>query len=258
MRKIIIAGNWKMNKCKDEALEFIFKINNKIPNKKKIETIIFPQLTLLDALVQIEGENLKIGAQNIFYKKQGPYTGEISPENIKSLGVEYVLINHSERKIHFGENDYIANLKLLSTLSYKMYPIVCIGENFEENDDKKEKTKFFLDKQIEIIFKNVDLKEVKNIIIAYEPTWAIGTEKKIIPNQINQIIKNIRKKISLLFSLKESEKIRIIYGGSISSSNAESFLMQKEIDGILIGKNSLKVSDFLFFIKIAKNIKKIF
>ncbi|WCA22582.1 triose-phosphate isomerase [Candidatus Phytoplasma oryzae] len=256
MRKIIIAANWKMNKCKDEAIEFVFKINNKIPNRKNIETIIFPQITLLDSLTQIEGKNLRIGAQNVFYKNQGAYTGEISPQNIKSLGIKYVLLGHSERRIYFGENDNIVNLKLLSVLSHQISPIVCIGEISEEKNTKK-KTEIFLNKQIEKILKNIQHKDIKNIILAYEPFWAIGKNNiKINPQKINKVIEKIRKKISILFSNQISEKIRIIYGGSISVTNAKYFLKEKEIDGILIGKNSLNFSHFLFFTKIAEKINK--
>ncbi|WP_153369083.1 triose-phosphate isomerase [Candidatus Phytoplasma sacchari] len=256
MRKMIIAANWKMNKCKDESLDFILKINNKVPDKKKIETIIFPQATLLDALIKVKGENLKIGAQNVFYMNEGAYTGEISPKNIKNLGIKYVIIGHSERRLHFGENDHIINLKLLSSLSNDIYPIVCIGEYIEELK-KKEKTKIFLNQQIENILQNINPIYIKNIILAYEPIWAIGKkDKKIDPKQINKIIKSIRNKISFLFDKMISEKIRIIYGGSVSIFNAEYFLIQKEIDGILIGKNSLDISNFLSFMEIAKKIKK--
>jgi triosephosphate isomerase len=255
MRKMIIAGNWKMNKCKEEAIKFIFQINNKIPKRTKIETIIFPQITLLDSLTQIEGENLRIGAQNVFYENQGPYTGEISPINLKSLGIKYVILGHKERRILFGETDKIVNLKLLSVLSQQMYPIVCVGEHLEIRN--KQETKLFLKNQIYEIFKNIPEQNMKNIIIAYEPFWAINTtNQNLDPKEKNKIIKNIRETINLIFSKKISEQIRIIYGGSVNMDNIENLLKQKEIDGVLIGQNSLKVENFLFCIEIAKKIKK--
>ncbi|MDC9031852.1 triose-phosphate isomerase [Columbia Basin potato purple top phytoplasma] len=252
MKKIIIAGNWKMNKCKDSALNFIYQINNKVPDRKKVETIIFPQITLLDVLTQIEGKNLRIGAQNVFYKNEGSYTGEISPINIKSLGIKYSLIGHYERRKHFGETDYTANLKILALLNVNIYPIVCIGEDIfikEKNETQK-----FLDNQLENIFKNIPYHLAEKIILAYEPCWAIGTTKYLKPEDANEIIKNIRKKISSLFSEELAQKIRIIYGGSINVNNIESILKQKEVDGVLIGKSSLNVENFLSCTKIGLKI----
>ncbi|TVY12410.1 triose-phosphate isomerase [Candidatus Phytoplasma pini] len=251
MRKIIIAGNWKMYKCKDEALDFVFKINNMVPDKNIVDTVIFPQITLLDTLTKIEGENLRIGAQNVFYLEEGPYTGEISPLNLVSLGVKYVLLGHSERKKFFGETDEIVNLKLLSVLSYSIHPIICLGGDNESAD--KEKNKILLKNQLEKIFKNVNISLIKKIIFAYEPIWAIGTGINMFPQEANDIIKYIREQIAFKFSLEISQKIRIIYGGSINIKNIDSFLKQEEIDGILAGKSSLKVEDFLYFTKIATN-----
>ncbi|MBP3059259.1 triose-phosphate isomerase [Texas Phoenix palm phytoplasma] len=252
MKKIFIAGNWKMYKCKDEALEFIFKINNKVPDKNKVESVIFPQNTLLDSLVQIEGKNLRIGAQNIFYKDEGPYTGEISPKNIFSLGVKYVLLGHYERRKLFNETDEMINLKLLSVIPYNIYPVICIGENLKIKE--KNETELFLNNQLEIILKNIDIVFLEKIIFAYEPVWSIGTGNILSCEKANKIIKKIRDKISLLFNEKVAQKVRIIYGGSIDIANVSSFLKQKEIDGILSGKSSLQVEEFLFFTELAEKI----
>ncbi|WP_225696025.1 triose-phosphate isomerase [Candidatus Phytoplasma sp. AldY-WA1] len=233
-------------------MNFVYQINNKIPDRKKVETIIFPQITLLDVLTRIEGKNLRIGAQNVFYKNEGAYTGEISPKNIHSLGVKYALIGHCERRTLFGETDQTVNLKLLALLNINIYPIVCIGEDI--NTKNENKTKIFLETQLENIFQNVPQDYVEKIILAYEPFWAIGTGKSLQPEDSNEIIKNIRQKVASLFSNELAQKIRIIYGGSTNESNIEIILKQKEIDGVLIGNSSLEVSSFLYFTKIGLKI----
>ncbi|MDV3167765.1 MAG: triose-phosphate isomerase [Candidatus Phytoplasma stylosanthis] len=254
MRKIIISGNWKMNKYKEEALKFIYQINNKLPDRKIVETIIFPQTILLDVLTQIEGKNLRIGAQNIFYKNEGSYTGETSPLNLHFLGIKYSLIGHCERRKLFGETDKIVNLKLLALLKLNIYPIVCIGEDIVAKEENW--TESFLDIQLKKIFLNVPKENINKIILAYEPFWAIGTGKSVQPEVANEIIFNIRKKISSLFSEEDAQKIRIIYGGSINTNNVEVFLRQKEIDGILAGNSSLNMEDFLFFTQVALKISQ--
>ncbi|MEZ0180357.1 triose-phosphate isomerase ['Camptotheca acuminata' phytoplasma] len=252
MKKIIIAGNWKMNKHKDEALNFVYQINNKVPDRKKIETIIFPQTILLDSLTQIEGKNLRIGAQNVFHKNEGAFTGENSPLSIQLLGIKYVLLGHCERRIYFNETDEMVNLKLLQLLKLNIYPIVCIGEDITVKNENR--TKEVLNEQLEKILANVPSEHMEKIIIAYEPFWAIGTGKSVNPEEANQIIAGVRCKIALLFSEKISQSVRIIYGGSTNVYNIESFLTQKEIDGVLAGNSSLKTEDFLFFTEVASKV----
>ncbi|MFP7699521.1 triose-phosphate isomerase [Candidatus Phytoplasma pyri] len=251
-RKILIAGNWKMYKSKDEALEFIYQINTKIPSFEQIETIIFPQFTLLDSLIQREGSKLQIGAQNTFHKKEGPFTGEVSPTNLKQLGVKYVLLGHSERINLFYETYELINLKILASLKEKLKIILCIGENFKINEIKKKE--LFLAEKFKKLFNGVSLTDFKNIVIAYEPSWSIGTGEIANLFDINQTFKFIRKKISQFFSLEIANKTRIIYGGSVNFSNIQDILEQEEIDGVLVGNSSLKVKDFLFLTEIAKKV----
>ncbi|WP_323847638.1 MAG: triose-phosphate isomerase [Phytoplasma sp.] len=252
MKKIVIAGNWKMNKCKDSALNFIYQINNKMPDRKKVETIIFPQTTLLYTLTQIEGKNLRIGAQNIFHKNEGSYTGEVSPKNIYSLGIKYSLVGHCERRTLFGETETEVKLKLLALLNANIYPILCIGEdNVVKQANNR---KIFLDNQLETLLKDIPHDSISKIILAYEPFWAIGTGKSLQPEEANGIIKNIRQKIASLFTQEIANQIRIIYGGSVNVDNIEIVLRQKEIDGVLIGNSSLQVENFLFFAKIGLQI----
>ncbi|MEC4558665.1 MAG: triose-phosphate isomerase ['Conium maculatum' witches'-broom phytoplasma] len=250
MKKIIIAGNWKLHKNKDESLNYIFQVNDKVPNKNEVETIIFPQITLLDVLTQIEGKNLRIGAQNVFYQNEGAFTGEISPQNIKSLGVKYVLIGHSERRILSQETDEIVNLKLLAVLEQQMRSVVCLGESLEVKE--KNETQTYLNNQLETIFQNVASESLKDITLAYEPIWAINTGKSATPEDANYNIGQIRKKIAAMYDEEASQKVNIIYGGSVNVSNVEAFLQQKEINGILAGNSSLKYENFLFFTEIAK------
>ncbi|WP_017193000.1 triose-phosphate isomerase [Italian clover phyllody phytoplasma] len=250
MKKIIIAGNWKLHKNKDESLNYIFQVNDKVPNKNEVETIIFPQITLLDTLTQIEGKNLRIGAQNVFYQNEGAFTGEISPQNIKSLGVTYVLIGHSERRILSQETDEIVNLKLLAVLEQQMRSLVCLGESLEVKE--KNETQRYLNNQLETIFQNVASESLKDITLAYEPIWAINTGKSATPEDANYNIGQIRKKIATMYDEEAAQKVNIIYGGSVNVSNVEAFLQQKEINGILAGNSSLKYENFLFFTEIAK------
>ncbi|WP_349402111.1 triosephosphate isomerase [Candidatus Phytoplasma solani] len=245
----VIAGNWKMYKNKNEALEFIQKVNFKVPTPKEVETIIFAQSTLLDFLVQNQGPNLKIGAQNIFYKNEGAFTGEISPLNLISLGVKYVLLGHSERRIIFGETDQLVNLKLLKALQNNLSPILCLGETLETKE--KNETKVFLEKQLTQSLKGVPQNSLEQIIIAYEPVWAIGTGKTATPEDANNIIQQIRNKIATLYSNQMAESVRILYGGSVSCDNIENILEQIAIDGVLVGKAALEVKDFLFFTQTA-------
>ncbi|WP_341266445.1 triose-phosphate isomerase [Candidatus Phytoplasma fraxini] len=252
MKKIIIAGNWKMNKCKDSALNFIYQINNKMPDRKKVETIIFPQTTLLYTLTQIEGKNLRIGAQNVFYKNEGAYTGEVSPKNIHSLGIKYSLVGHYERRTLFGETEQEVKLKLVALLNMNIYPILCIGE--DNSVKQANKTQSFLDDQLTTILQDISHDCISKIILAYEPFWAIGSGKSLQPEEANEIIKNIRKKITSLFSQEIADQIRIIYGGSINMDNIEVILKQKEIDGVLIGNSSLQVENFLSFAEIGLKI----
>ncbi|AGL90223.1 Triosephosphate isomerase [Candidatus Phytoplasma australiense] len=245
----VIAGNWKMYKDKNEALEFIQKVNFSIPNSKEVETIIFAQSTLLDVLVQNQGPNLKIGAQNAFHESEGAFTGEISPLNLVSLGVKYVLLGHSERRVLFGETDQLVNLKLLKALQNNLSPVLCLGETLETKENNK--TKEFLEKQLTQALKDVPQEDLEKILIAYEPVWAIGTGKTASPQEANQTIKQIREKVTNLYSAQVVQSLKILYGGSVSSNNVEAILEQNEIDGVLVGKASLETKDFLNFTQAA-------
>jgi triosephosphate isomerase len=243
MRKPIIAGNWKMFKTRDEALYFILKVSDKMPEKEKVDTVIFSQAPLLRCLNKRKGEELKIGAQNMFYKDEGAYTGEISGPLLQSYNIDYVLIGHSERRQYFYESDEDVNLKIKAAFRNDLLPIVCIGENLEER--KSEKTTEVLERQTRAAFKNIPAVDVKNTVIAYEPIWAIGTGKTATAEQADEACGFIRSVIKNLYGQVVADEIRIQYGGSVKPQNVVELMSKENIDGALIGGASLDPEKFV-------------
>ncbi|CCV63814.1 Triosephosphate isomerase [Alteracholeplasma palmae J233] len=250
----VIAANWKMYKSKDEALEFIFKVNQAVPSNEVVESIVFPPAVFLNLLVKREGENLRIGAQNMHYADEGAFTGENSPMHVKTAGAEYVLVGHSERRIYYNEVSETVNLKLISAFRNDLIPILCVGETLEIKEEKR--TQEFVNHQVEKALINVDKEYIPKLIVAYEPRWAIGTGKNATAKEASGVITHIREKIASLYSKELSEEVRIIYGGSVKPSNIEEILKEKEIDGALIGGAALDPENFIFFTQVAEKIKK--
>lgn len=254
-RKPIIAGNWKMNTNVQEGLNLILNIQdllNEIPEKDKAlaDIIICPPFITLKKAKEVLECNILLGAQNIFWAEKGAYTGEISPPMLKNL-VEYVIIGHSERRQFFNETDEIINKKLKSALSFGLKPIFCIGETSAVRSQKKQNE--FILKQLVMGLKDLNNQNISELIIAYEPTWAIGTGKAARPEDAQQIIAFIRKQISELFSDNFSQKIRILYGGSSNANNISGFIKKPDIDGVLAGGASLNAKEFVnMLIKIIK------
>ncbi|HHY96921.1 MAG TPA: triose-phosphate isomerase [Acholeplasma sp.] len=245
----VIAANWKMYKTKDEALAFIFQVNELVPARSKVESIICAPSILLNLLVKREGENIRIGAQNMHYMDEGAFTGENSPLQVKTAGAEYVLIGHSERRSYFNETDETVNKKLHAAIKHEITPILCIGEQLDERESGR--TKAVLDHQLEIAFKDIHPADAAKVIIAYEPVWAIGTGKTATPEMANDTIKDVREKVKALYGAEVSEAVRILYGGSVKTDNIRSLLAQSDIDGALIGGASLDPNNFLEFTKAA-------
>ncbi len=243
MRIPIIAGNWKMNKTKDEAVDFIYRINREVPNSAKVETVIFAQSPYLKTLVKRQGDYLQIGAQNMHYEDNGAYTGEISPVVVKSLGVTYILIGHSERKIYYNETDETVNLKLQAAFRNSLKAIVCVGESLKDREGNK--TTAVITKQVESALKGITAKQVENVVLAYEPIWAIGTGKTATTSIANDTCGVIRSVIEKLYSLEVANKVRIQYGGSVKPSNIKQLMAEEQIDGVLVGGASLNSEDFL-------------
>ena len=246
-RKIVIAGNWKMNMTYDETLKFLFEISEHIP--KTIDTIIFPQFTSLHPAVKAKIENLRIGAQNMHYLDSGAYTGEVSPINIKQIGVTHVLIGHSERRQYFGETNDTVNLKLHTALRHNLTPILCIGENLEVRE--KGTTYHLLAKQLTKALEKIPNADISKIIIAYEPIWAIGTGRTATSLQANEAIHWIRERLKTKHGKNAALHTRILYGGSVNTSNIQELLKCSEIDGVLVGGSSLKSDAFKCFIDTA-------
>ncbi|MGM0496060.1 MAG: triose-phosphate isomerase [Bacillota bacterium] len=243
MRKPIIAANWKMFKTRDEALFFVLKVSEDMPDNELVDTVIFPQAPMLRCLITRQGEELKIGAQNLYYEDEGAYTGEISGPLLKSYNVDYVLIGHSERRQHFSETDEDVNKKIKAAIRNDLLPIVCVGENL--SDREKGNTNKLLEKQVKKAFKDISAIDMKNIVIAYEPIWAIGTGKTATAKQADEACGFIRDIIKNLYGDVVAGDIRIQYGGSVKPENIDELIAQENIDGALIGGASLDPEKFI-------------
>ncbi|MCK4340017.1 MAG: triose-phosphate isomerase [Candidatus Cloacimonetes bacterium] len=257
MRKIIIAGNWKMNKTLDEVNDFFKGISEWEKDfEHRCQILIFPSNIYIQiALKMLDENNIDIGVQNIYYKDFGAYTGEISPKMILSIGSKYSLVGHSERRNIFHETDEEVNLKVKSLISNGVNVVMCVGETEEEREAGK--TEKVLEQQLNYGLKDILPPDMKNIILAYEPVWAIGTGRTATPEIAEQAHKFIRDWISQKFGKNIAAEISILYGGSIKVSNIRDLIAQEDIDGGLIGGASLKLEDFKEIIKISeKNINR--
>ncbi|RKD27502.1 triosephosphate isomerase [Caminicella sporogenes DSM 14501] len=242
MRVPIIAANWKMHMTVSEAKEFVEEFKGKIEGTD-VEVVICPPFTLLNTLKEItNGTKIKIGAQNMHWEEKGAFTGEISPIMLKDLNIDYCIIGHSERRQYFSETDEIVNKKVKSALAHDIKPILCVGETLDER--KAEKTEEVVKKQVLAAFKDVDRELAKEIVIAYEPIWAIGTGLTASPEDANKVIAFIRETIKELYGEDISEEIRIQYGGSVKPNNVEDIMNMEDIDGALVGGASLKAESF--------------
>lgn len=242
MRRKVIAGNWKMNMLPNEAIEYITALDPLVKDSKNDVIICVPYTDLFYSLLTVQGTNIHIGAQNVFYKETGAYTGEVSPKMLKCINVEYVIIGHSERRQYFNETDETVNLKLKASLNEGLKPIVCVGETLEQREEGK--TEKVITSQIEKALKDLTPEEVRNTIVAYEPIWAIGTGKTATAEDANESIKQIRNKIKEIYGENISEEVIILYGGSVKPENAKELFSMSDIDGGLVGGASLKADTF--------------
>ena len=238
MRKKIIAGNWKMNTTPNQALDLIEKLKPLVKNDDVDVILCVPFVSLILAVDAVKGTKIAIGAQNFFYEDSGAYTGEISALMLKEIGVKYVIIGHSERRQYFNETDEIVNKKLAKAFEYGITPIVCCGETLEQREAGI--TIEHIKTQITNAFRNVDIKLAKKAIIAYEPIWAIGTGVVASSAQAEEVCASIRECISEIYDEETAQIISILYGGSVSSSNAKELFKKPNIDGGLVGGVSLK------------------
>ena len=240
MRKPIIAGNWKMNNTASEAVALVNNLKPLVKDADCDVVVCVPAIDIPAVAEALKGSNIALGAQNVHFAEKGAFTGEISANMLKEYGVKYVIIGHSERRQYFGETDETVNKRTLAALSAGLTPIVCIGEVLEERENGL--TEKVLDKQIENGLKGIE--NLADIVIAYEPVWAIGTGKTATNEQANETIGYIRKKLGEVFCPNCAQKVRIQYGGSMNAGNCKGLMAQEEIDGGLIGGASLKPNDF--------------
>ena len=243
MRKKIIAGNWKMNMLPNEAIKFIDELSKIVKDIENKEVIICaPYIDLFYALLTAQNTNIKIGAQNMNWEQNGAFTGEISGNMLKAIGIEYVIIGHSERRQYFAETDETVNKKLKSAHEVGLKPIVCVGESLEQKENGK--TIEVITNQIRLALDGLSKEQIKNTIIAYEPIWAIGTGKTATKEDANESIKSIRKEIEKNYGKDVSECVIILYGGSVKSTNAKELFEMSDIDGALVGGASLDLTEF--------------
>ncbi|MDY4128912.1 triose-phosphate isomerase [Peptostreptococcus porci] len=245
MRTPIIAGNWKMNKTISEGVAFVNEVKGK--TEGNAEVLICAPFTLLKDLKEAtKGTNIKIGAQNMHYENSGAFTGEVAPSNLVELGIDYVIIGHSERREYFNETDETCNKKVLKAIEVGINPILCCGETLEERESGKTLDK--VENQIVKGIADVKSEDLEKVVIAYEPIWAIGTGKTATSEQANEVISEIRKVVKGMYG-DLAEKVRIQYGGSVKPSNVAEIMGQSDIDGALVGGASLNPTDFLGLLK---------
>ncbi len=251
-RKYFIAGNWKMNKTAAEAVALIDGIKAKQGSQSKVDVAVCPTFTALDAASKaLAGSTIKLGAQNVYTKASGAYTGEISADMLKEFGCAYVILGHSERREYFKECNCFINEKVKVVLANGMKPILCVGEKLEDREAGK--TIDVVSEQTIKGLADISKEDAKNVVIAYEPVWAIGTGKTATPDMAQEVHAEIRKILTNLFGSEVAEGMQILYGGSMKPENAKDLLAQKDIDGGLIGGAALKPDSFVALIEAAQN-----
>lgn len=240
MRKKIVIGNWKMNMTRKETKDFLTFMKECIKTKK-LDVVFAVPFTSLDVAQKVlEDSSILYGAQNVHFEPRGAYTGEISVEMLKELEVNFCIVGHSERRKYFNETDIDVNKKVKTLLENNISPIICVGETIEERQNNTHLEK--IESQVKKAIADVDIRSIQNVIIAYEPLWAIGTGKTATKDEAEEICSYIRYVVAKVYGLSISDNVRIIYGGSINENNAKEFLESVSIDGALVGGASLKNS----------------
>lgn len=248
-RKPIIAGNWKMFKTVSEAVSFVNEVKGS--TVQGVESVICSPFTNLPALVEaVKGTEVHVGAQNLHFEDNGAFTGEISGVMLKDLGVEYVIIGHSERRAYFAETDEIVNKKVVAAFKHGLKPILCVGEKLEEREAGQ--TKDVCKVQTEAAFAGISAEQAAQVVIAYEPIWAIGTGKSSTAADAQDVIGYIRELVSGLYGASVADAVRIQYGGSVKPNNIAEYMAQPDIDGALVGGASLESASYIQLVQGAK------
>ncbi|HAH06758.1 MAG TPA: triose-phosphate isomerase [Elusimicrobia bacterium] len=252
-RRPLIAGNWKMNLCLKGSVALVRALADGLSKPfEGPEILVVPPFTALSVVSEaLKGSPIQLGGQNLHWEEKGAFTGEISPEHLKDAGCTHVLIGHSERRQYFGETDATVNKRLKAALKAGLVPVVCIGETLAERESQK--TYRVLETQTTGALQGLQAADLKTLVIAYEPVWAIGTGKNATPEQAQEVHLFIRKLLAHLSSETIAREVRIIYGGSVKPDNIELLAAQEDIDGALVGGASLSAESF---IKIVNGVKK--
>jgi len=251
MRKTVIAGNWKMNKTISEALDLVKELKNRIADIDDVTAVVCPTFLCVKSVAdELKGTNIHVGAQNLHWETSGAYTGEVSAEMLLAAGAEYVIIGHSERRQYFGETNETVNKKVKKALAAGLKPIVCVGEMLEDREAGN--TQKVVDDHVTNGLAGLSADDMKKVIIAYEPVWAIGTGKTATPEQAQEVHAFIRKRLAEIWDEDTAESVVIQYGGSMKPENVKELLAQKDIDGGLIGGAALKADSFEALVKYNK------
>lgn len=248
MRKTIIAGNWKLNNTCKESVELVTELNRELSEVTEVEVVVCPVFTALrDVSDVLVDSKISLGAQNLYWEDSGAFTGEVSAPLIKDAGAQYVIIGHSERRQYFGETDETINKKIKAALAHGLTPIVCVGEMLEDRESGK--TQDVITTQFKGSLAGYSADDVKKMVIAYEPVWAIGTGKTATPDQAQEVHKLIRQLLADDFGQEVADVVQIQYGGSAKPENITELIQQPDIDGALVGGASLKSESFIQMIK---------
>lgn len=248
-RKPIIAGNWKMNKSLEEAVEFVKEVQDKLPDASVVESVIGAPALFLPTMIQTRtNDQLVIAAQNCYTEDAGAFTGEISPKSLAEVGVQYVIIGHSERREYFNESNQFINEKAKAIFRNGMLPIICCGESLEQRESGE--TEPWIKEQITEALAGLNADQVKQLVIAYEPIWAIGTGKSSSAELANETCGFIRSVVEELYSQDVANAVRIQYGGSVKPDNIAQYLAEEHIDGALVGGASLEPTSFIQLLEV--------
>ena len=251
MRIPFVAGNWKMNTTATEAEELVIEMLEKLDGIREVQKVLCPPFVSLVAInMMLRGSSIKLGAQNMYFETEGAYTGEVSPLMLREL-CEFVILGHSERRRYFEETDEIVNKKVKAALANKLKPILCVGERLAENE--ADKTEEVVNRQVTVALSGIE--PVRDLVIAYEPVWAIGTGRAASGKQAAATIQFIRDVVAKLWDKGIAQDLRILYGGSVTGANIAEFISHPEIDGALVGGASLKAKEFVSIIEQTAKIK---
>ncbi len=250
MGKYIIAGNWKMNKLPSETEAYVKEVAEKVKDAACEVVVCTPYVCLEAALRGAKGTNVKVGAENLHFEDKGAFTGEVSADMLLDMGVQYVIIGHSERRQYFAETDETVNKKTIKALEKGLLPIICVGEKLEDREAGI--TTELVSMQVKLALANVSAEDAKKVVIAYEPIWAIGTGKTATAEQADEVCGAIRNVLKTIYNEEVANAVTVQYGGSMNAKNAAELLAMKDIDGGLIGGASLKSDDFAVIVAAAK------